>query len=90
MGWQTRTPTSNDPPKVEVEEVTWVQEALDDVIDITCLLLWGRAKRCTKCRVPALLKYLKDGKCPTCREEVITTPSGYRGHSIGGYDGEAD
>ena len=57
MGYLTRTPTSNDPPKKGKSPYGG---------DDFSLLLTGDGKRCKKCRRVTLNKYLKDGLCPDC------------------------
>jgi len=66
MGFQTRTPTSNDLPKIKGSNL-WIEET--PLVDATCLLINGFAKRCTICKRPIRIKYLdKDQHCPDCRE----------------------
>lgn len=65
MGFQTRTPTSNDLPKTKGDN-PWLKE--NDLVDETCLLLNGLAKRCTKCKRAIRIKHLDEHQlCPDCR-----------------------
>jgi hypothetical protein len=66
VGYLTRTPTSNDPPRARGNN-PWLEET--EMMDEIALLLGGYARRCVTCQRSARLKYLKDGKCPDCREE---------------------
>lgn len=54
-------------------------EDLDDV----ALLLNGLAKRCTECDQPTKNKYLKDSKCPVCRDTTAQEP-GRRNYGMNG------
>jgi len=66
MGFQTRTPTSNDPPKIEGPN-RWIKE--NDIADAVCLILNGFAKRCTICKRPIRIEYLDENQhCPDCRK----------------------
>jgi len=62
MGYLSRLPTSNDPPRE-----TWdygPQEPLDDV----AALLNGLAHRCKDCKRVTMKKHLTNtGYCPECR-----------------------
>lgn len=63
MGWFSRLPTSNDPPR---EHSKWGSQS--DVMDDIACLLSGTAKRCRECKKPTMLKHLNDqGHCPDCR-----------------------
>lgn len=61
MGWLSRLPNSNDPPKE-----TWdygPQEPLDDF----AALLNELAKRCQECKRVTMNKYLNSmTRCPEC------------------------
>lgn len=66
MGYLTRTPTSNDPPRARSNN-PWLEET--EMMDEVALILGGYAKRCATCKRPARLKYLdEDRNCPDCRE----------------------
>jgi hypothetical protein len=54
-------------------------EDLDDF----ALLLNDMAKRCAKCKRPTKNQYLKDGKCPICRNVTVQEP-GRRDHGTNG------
>jgi hypothetical protein len=63
MGYLSRLPDSNDPPRE-----TWdygPQEPLDDF----AALLNGLAKRCSGCKRVAMNRHLIDGQCPVCKNE---------------------
>jgi hypothetical protein len=67
MGYQTRTPTSNDMPRRDSGN-PWLDE--DDLVDETFLLLSRRARRCVKCRRACMVRHLQDGECPDCRKQA--------------------
>ena len=68
MGFQTRTPTSNDLPRPKIDGPNpWIEE--NDLADAVGLILIGRAKRCKICKRPIRLKYLDENQhCPDCRK----------------------
>jgi hypothetical protein len=65
MGYGSRQPTSNDPPRSRPQGNPWIEET--EVMDSIALLLAHMAARCTGCKRPVRNKYLKDNKCPDCR-----------------------
>jgi len=66
MGFQTRKPTSNDPPRAKSSN-PWIGE--NNIVDETCLLLNDLAKRCTICKRVIRIKYLDENQhCPDCRK----------------------
>lgn len=66
MGYLSRFPTSNDPPRPSSDN-RWIEET--DAMDEVALLLNGLAKRCRQCNQAARLKYLdkEHRRCPDCR-----------------------
>lgn len=64
MGYMSRLPNSNEPPRKQ--DNPWIEE--DDFFDAVALVLNGFAKRCQICKRPIRLKYLdENGHCPDCR-----------------------
>lgn len=67
MGWMSRLPDSNDPPRSREGESPYLEAT--ELADETTLLINGKARRCKKCRRGTRLHYLDtDGHCPDCRE----------------------
>ncbi|HQK63554.1 MAG TPA: hypothetical protein PLF16_00200 [Candidatus Staskawiczbacteria bacterium] len=65
MGYLSRQPTSNDPPKPEGKS-PWLEET--ELLDEFALLLNGMAKRCQKCKRATRVRHLDaDQHCPDCR-----------------------
>lgn len=63
MGYLSRLPNSNDPPRE-----TWEygpQEPLDDF----AAALNGLAKRCSGCKRVTMNRHLIDWHCPVCKNE---------------------
>lgn len=76
MGYASRLPNSNDPPRDRIPGNPWIQET--EFMDSFALLLNGNARRCQACRRPARVQYLTEGFCPDCREggpQSGTTPA---------------
>lgn len=68
MGYLTRGPSSNDPPRDKSGTSPWLEE--NELMDEIALLLSGMAKRCTKCRRATRTKHLDQEQCcPDCRSE---------------------
>lgn len=70
MGFLTRKPDSNDPPK-DFSENPWGPKS--DVLDDVAVLLNSMGKRCCRCRRVVMNEHLKekDGKhyCPDCESK---------------------
>lgn len=66
MGFMSRQPTSNDPPRKQSENNPWIEET--DLMDTFALLLNGAAYRCTACHRPIRVRHLENGLCPDCRK----------------------
>lgn len=66
MGYQSRLPTSNDPPQVSKKN-PWL--STNELVDATALLLSGDAERCQgPCKRPIDIRHLdKEKLCPDCR-----------------------
>jgi hypothetical protein len=82
MGYLTKGPTSNDPPRdtrgkrlsVGCEDGRWLEE--DDLMDEIALLLSGLAERCATCRRGTRTKHLDHARlCPDCRPSDNALPS---------------
>jgi len=65
MGYGSRLPTSNEPPRPIKEKRKWLGD--NEYLDEFALVLNGLTKRCTKCGGKTHVDYLKDGLCPDCR-----------------------
>ena len=71
MGFGSGKPNSNDLPMPPKGDSPWLEE--NEFVDEVALLLNGLAKRCTKCKRAARIKYLdKNQHCPDCREEALS------------------
>lgn len=62
MGYLSRQPNSNEPPKYSNNP--WIQET--ELMDETALLISGAAKRCKECNRACRLNTLTMGYCPDC------------------------
>ena len=58
---------ATDAPRIATPGNPWIQET--DLMDWVALVLNGFAKRCTECRRPARVQYLRGGLCPDCRQQ---------------------
>ncbi len=66
MGYLSRKPNSNDPPRSREGLSLWLGD--NDVLDETALLLSGSAKRCSDCGRATDIRYLDASNlCPDCR-----------------------
>lgn len=66
MGYLSRQPTSNEPPKPNAGTSPWLEA--NELADEFSLLLNGLAKRCAKCQRATRIKHLdNDHCCPDCR-----------------------
>lgn len=64
MGYGTRQPTSNDPPRRSTSS-RWLEET--ELMDETALLLNGYARRCRGCRRATRIRHLDAERlCPDC------------------------
>lgn len=87
MGFLTRQPDSNDPPRDR--KGRWLDT--NDVVDDFFLLVSGRAQPCRDCHKATSNRYLYAGKCPDCRpgEPPIAVPVSYEHRSYGA-SGDSD
>lgn len=60
MGYMSRLPNSNDPPRKADPD----QYSPEDPLGA---LVMQEAKRCEQCGVITLNFFLRDGRCPNCR-----------------------
>jgi hypothetical protein len=66
MGYLSRQPNSNEPPRRTEGKSQWLEET--DISDEFALLLSGDAKRCVVCRLAVRKKHLDaKGQCPDCQ-----------------------
>lgn len=66
MGYLSRQPDSNDPPRPKDGKSPWLEET--ELLDEFALLLEGAAKRCQKCKRATRVRHLNaDQLCPDCR-----------------------
>ncbi len=69
MGYLSRKPTSNDPPRPREGKSPWLGD--NDVMDEVALLLAGEARRCAKCGRATRVKHLNaDQFCPDCQQQA--------------------
>lgn len=87
MGFMSRKPDSNDPPRDR--EGRWLDT--DEFADEFFLLVSERAHRCRDCHEATSDRYLRDGKCPDCRpdEPPIAGPVPLRRRNYGA-SGDSD
>lgn len=64
MGFASRLPDSNDPPRM-TRKSRWLEET--EFLDEFALLLNGLAAHCQRCKQAVRKKHLRDGQCPDCR-----------------------
>lgn len=66
MGFQSRLPTSNEPPTVRSAKSPWLGET--ELMDEFALRLNGKLKGCVSCKRATHIKHLDSNKdCPDCR-----------------------
>lgn len=66
MGYLTRQPTSNDPPRLRESKSPWLGD--NELADETVLLLNGIAKRCVVCKRATHTRHLGSNQhCPDCQ-----------------------
>jgi len=66
MGYLSRQPTSNDPPKPQEGKSPWLEET--GLLDEVALLLNNMAKRCQKCKRATRVRHLDANQLyPDCR-----------------------
>lgn len=66
MGYMSRQPTSNDPPRSREDKSPWLDG--NELLDEVALLLNGSAKRCVECKQAVHVRYLDSNQhCPDCR-----------------------
>jgi len=66
MGYLSRRPTNNDPPRETQGKSPWLKET--ELADEFFLLVSGLAERCSSCQRTTRVNYLnKAGLCPDCR-----------------------
>ena len=62
MGFASRLPNSNDPPREPANP--WTGE--DEIMDLFALKLAGKIVTCPGCLRPIHKQFLSDGVCPDC------------------------
>ena len=66
MGYLTRQPTSNEPPRTLTGKSQWLGDT--EVMDEIAMLLNGIAERCAKCKRATHTRHLDSNQiCPDCR-----------------------
>jgi len=66
MGYLSRQPTSNDPPRSREGKSPWLGE--NDYLDKTALILAGLVEKCVKCERATHVRHLDSNQhCPDCR-----------------------
>ena len=66
MGFATRQPTSNEPPRPGQKQSLWLET--DECVDAFALKLNGLARNCDMCKRLTSNKHLdQQGKYPDCR-----------------------
>ncbi len=70
MGYLSRQPTSNDPPRLKGGKSPWLGD--NELMDEVALLLSDMAKRCAECKRATHVRHLDSSQhCPDCAKGEI-------------------